>query len=1458
MGQGDGHSARPHKPRPFVLAQSDFVPLARGRVWDLRRAAEGVIEPLDFTARPATGLNIALLTTLLAKCPDRELVENHLVYGVDYKADLPLHAVFLPHMASLAANVDLVQAEIERLAGNRWHELFADTPFLPMRISPNGAVVRKLERLRPRRVENASADGSGHGGPLVDRDGVRVESLNFLVGIHDVVEAEGGSRESEGATSARHDGEPELEGHSAESLAAANGLSNDASALRPKWPKERKPTVLDKVHDLAVLQFAARVFKEDLVGFVTDFKDYFNQFPVSAKYLWANIVHWRGLLGIGGEDLGCFVSEQRLGFGMSASSNICQRFAHALAEIFRIAFDREEEELFAAETDQTRRSYTEARRKLGPGQHRLFEITIYTDDPFFACIAVERLMRALKLWHRITKAAGLELAIPAKRQCGAEVRWLGVEFLLTAGVHFLNENKRLRMIHELLPIAAGEPTVFSTYQSLTSFLSYLRPLVLHLNPTIMYSIYGPYRRGRDGRLPTPATIVRADEEGRLRFASWLVVLRGACGSFFSAVKRARPPPNDAVEGIAWMTDAAIEEEDVSGLGGFLAGLHWHMPLVGDERLLPISVAEFIAVSIGFMVFAPFVGMARPTAYSDSLNSVDVLLYCSAISPLMQYTHRKALEVPEYARLAVPGTVVHCFGPANPCADAVSRGRFELLTQLCSQLGIAPVRLEVPPAARALLDDVVNFARRNGLLTAGPRRRLHSTSVELGAAAQVANGFGHRGTDFGVGGGPVNNSRRQLHSTSVELGAAAQVANGFGHRGMALASKARPERLASSQGSSMGAVMAHASRALPDRLTTFRGFGVHSAIWLQRPADPERREATVASFGARSAGGAKPERLASSAEERERWKATTSYARTRCVGGTRSERLAAGAEERQEAAISYVGTRYAGKPRPERLAVRAEAVGLFGNEPVGKMADRVQPHQARWARIDNLCSDLCLVTAYEPRKRNADERGECGKQGDTARFKRTHGAASVGPLRVREGRPKGQARLRQAAAARADQMVEGLVNDPSPLALRPDNPSRLYSLCTAQIAATATVPAVGTLSADGTAWRRWVSYCDSLNTPPLRTAEGEAVGNDARSASREAILQSGFLIFLASVVEPRSSADAAAKPQSLFNNLLAVRRVHQRLMVDFRITRGTTLLLKAQVRAFIKENGPEALLPARKEPLDASQLRQLFSLGNGIAIGGRALDWGNFFFISYKALLCTGLAAAFRKAELCLPDGVDFSLGRLSVASVSWVIAGTAVQRATNQQLRSLALGDYCVLKPPLCKNDPFGLHFGTKPIWLPVGDRAANAARALAAVFLACPTYPEHPAETPLFRTGIEGAPLRHREADLVLRHLLMAAFPRADVSRWSMHSLRIGAASALLAAGASPALIQAICRWRSAKSVEIYARMGPEDYGRYVLQIERQVVDAVSAQRVLETRIDYDNVVAFFDGMGEDAFERA
>jgi len=1273
MKSATERQGRPFKPHPLVLGQGDFVPEARGIIWDLRRAAEEVIVPLDFLQPVQSGLNVELLEELLRECPDRELLD-HLRHGIDFKADIELQVVLLPHMASLSGNVELVEMEIERLVGCQWHKLFPQIPFLPIRLNPNGAVARKLEQSRPRRVENASADGGSTRGPLVDTSGVAVRSLNAMVGIRENIPAAA---------------EPQERGQGAASEeAGSTGI--------PKWPKEQKPSVAAKVHDLAILRFAASVFKEELVGFVTDFKDYFNQFPVRAKYLWANIVHWRSLLGISGEDLGCFVSELRLGFGMSASSNICQRFAHALAEIFRVAFDREEDELFTAETDPVRREFVAARRGLGHGQHRLYEISIYTDDPFFACVGVERLIRAMRLWHRIITSVGLELAAPAKRQCGAELRWLGFEFLLTAGVQFVSTGKRLRTIARLLPIAAGVPSLFAEYRSVTSFLQHLLPFVEGSTRGDMYGIYGPYRRNAAGLLPHANSMVRPDELGLERLNVWVEVLRNFAGSRFAATNRGTRRPAPALElSIPLHSDAAKEANDVSGLGGFCAGLFWHMPLAGDELLLPISVLEFIAIGVNLIIFEPLARGSSASIFSDSLNAVHSLNQFAADSPLMQFTHSRVVKLDAYRTMVHPGGVEHCFGPANPCADAASRGRFRLLADICAQLGIRPMQLEVPQEARELIYEVLRFALRNGYTNASAKPRLHSTAVELGAATESANGFGHRGTAIDTN--ALNCSWR-----------------------------VRPERLAA-----------------PMNVT--------------HPSE----DAMVGGAGLACASKSSPWRM-----------------------------------------------------RPEHFA------------PV------IQ-------RVSNGIQSLPAPREGVGRGQQSPKRARALDQADDApERKRT----------VPAGKHMGQQNkslLGQVQELRAEQLCDALAQDESPLALRPANSSQLISLCSAHLAAAGSTPATGTVAADATSWRRWLSFCRTMGTPPLRAAAFD----DTNALAREAILQSGFLIYLASIVEPRSKSAPAAKPQSLFNNLLAVRRVHRRLLVDFRVLRGAVDTLKAQIKQFIRDNGPEALLPARKEPLDASHLRRFFALKRGRVINGRQLDWNSPFFVSFKAALCTGLAAAFRKAELCLPDGAVFTLGRLSVASVSWYIDGQAVARPSPSQLRQLAQGDFCVLRPPLCKNDPFGLHFGTKPIWLPVSRDAANAATAIASMFLLNPAKEGDWTRVPLFRVNGGGDPLRHADADKTLRALIEAAFPEAEPSRWSMHSLRIGAACALLAAQASPALIQAICRWRSEKSLNIYARLGRADYGRFVLEIESRVVDAVTTKRLLETRIDYDSVVAALDG---------
>ena len=389
------------------------------------------------------------------------------------------------------------------------------------------------------------------------------------------------------------------------------------------------------------------------------------------------------------------------------------------------------------------------------------------------------------------------------------------------------------------------------------------------------------------------------------------------------------------------------------------GFYWHIGVVGNALRLPISVLEFVAIGVNLIAFAPLVGKARPILYSDSLNAVQVLNEFSADSELMQFTHRKVLALPEYQRLAQPTSFIHCYGPANPCADAVSRGRFELLFQLFNQMGVAPVQVEVPLAARELLSEVCEFAERNGLLSDGPRRHLHSTSVELGAAAQVANGFGHLGT---IG------------------------------------------------------------REVVSREACTRG--------VKR----SRTDHTVR----------KPEMM-----QRQRLEPT---------------------------------------PRPQPRLVSTHQRSTLSTM---ERTRAVRCHPVPVARLVHHHASTAPVKTTAGQGRHERDRTNCGDSPDAQKGKIGANLTSLARTCQMPRRLKGRDRLYQAIETRTLQLVDKLASDMSPLALRPNDATKLHGLCAAHIATAQSVPAMGTLDADGTAWRRWVDYCEGMGTPPLRATAGRS-------------------------------------------------------------------------------------------------------------------------------------------------------------------------------------------------------------------------------------------------------------------------------------------------------------------------------------------------------------------------------
>jgi hypothetical protein len=309
------------------------------------------------------------------------------------------------------------------------------------------------------------------------------------------------------------------------------------------------------------------------------------------------------------------------------------------------------------------------------------------------------------------------------------------------------------------------------------------------------------------------------------------------------------------------------------------------------------------------------------------------------------------------------------------------------------------------------------------------------------------------------------------------------------------------------------------------------------------------------------------------------------------------------------------------------------------------------------------------------------------------------------------------------------------------------------------------------------------------------------------------------------------------------------RIHKRADFPMVATRRVSAVLKALLRRYVRDNGPESLLPQRKAPLHSGLLRAIFAIPNGVALGNRILCWTDPFFVSVKALLCMGLAGGFRKTEMSNPnalvaDGKPLPKGRTPRTALKWRIGGKFYSALSVALSVTLTGGDFALITPFPTKNDQFGDVFGVNPVWFPydIGE-PTNAAAALAALELACPVSAALRRSVALFPVDVALSPMTHSVIDSTLHMLLLCIMSAAAAAAYSVHSLRIACATALLEQGASHPQIQAFCRWQTLESVALYARMGPELYTKYAKWIARAEPAAVTAMQL--PTIDDDVFVA-------------
>ena len=109
-------------------------------------------------------------------------------------------------------------------------------------------------------------------------------------------------------------------------------------------------------------------------------------------------------------------------------------------------------------------------------------------------------------------------------------------------------------------------------------------------------------------------------------------------------------------------------------------------------------------------------------------------------------------------------------------------------------------------------------------------------------------------------------------------------------------------------------------------------------------------------------------------------------------------------------------------------------------------------------------------------------------------------------------------------------------------------------------------------------------------------------------------------------------------------------------------------------------------------------------------------------------------------------------------------------RPSLVQLNSLAAGDFLVILPPPSKADPFGIVWGSLPIYMPFENVRGHAARLVAETHKLKAQAPPH---APLF-TQDDGKSFNHRFMDNTRQAwLIQVGLSSLQVSRYSWHSAR-------------------------------------------------------------------------------------
>lgn len=740
-----GANVERRRPATVVVSQLDLYPEVRGVVWDCTLERSTCCEVLDTQQDIATHLNRDYLRTRLRRYPDQRLVSNILL-GIRLEADIELNAVLMPHLVSLPLGFASVDRELRRMHGLHWYRFYGTFPYWPIICNGQGCTSRKLEPDRYRRTTEA-------GGPraeLWDRAGARVLSLNMASRLYYLP--------SHFAVDTRIEMIRWLGRKGLPAPTEVASLPLEVQLRTSKFHKEVKPTLAMMMHDIMVLARAAHLLGEPIYVFSDDAKDYFNQLAIAREDLWKLGIVFLGVAAdlstpptvADGKAALIIISELRLGFGCHMASNMAQRFSEAIMVMFREDMDAADAAFICADCDprpsfaQWREGRIRAAAVARPPtaadvQLRLYAVHIFTDDPAFVVVGVQRALRLLRVWRALVSRIGLIMAIAEKRVLGVWAPWLGTVLLPQLGLVVITQDKLLRAAKTLSECIAGTVT-FDVYRSLVGLLEHFRG-IYQIGRQAMHGLYEPHDPVHGAASHGPAAVIHPSVLMLKQLRSWLKRIRTGGGvSVLASERRDRGGRSSAGLTVCLSADAANDDE-AAGMGGFCHGFYWHISLPIEAVLyLHITALEFLAMAISIIVFTPIVShFSRVVLHSDALATPFRLTRGRGSSPTLQFAHYLLRLTDEFQKLAPMAEVAHLGGDKNVLADAVSRAMWSTLRQLAIQIRIRLTELEVPVAARLLLERVLAFEMRRLQQPRAPPARRRLASARRERAHQASSG-----------------------------------------------------------------------------------------------------------------------------------------------------------------------------------------------------------------------------------------------------------------------------------------------------------------------------------------------------------------------------------------------------------------------------------------------------------------------------------------------------------------------------------------------------------------------------------------------------------------------------------------------------------------------------------------------------------------------------------------------